>query len=212
MPVKIATSILGLDYGRMNIHLAELASFSDEFHVDVMDGNFVDNLTIGPPVVAAIKTPVPLDCHLMITNPEKFIEAFAKAGAASITIHAEASSDLARDIALIHRQGARACVALNPATPISAIESVLPSLDRVLIMSVVPGWGGQAFMPQVLEKVQDIRKRYPHLDIQIDGGITDQTAAMAVQAGATTLVAGNFIIKAANPAAAAQALRQAATL
>ena len=124
--LKITPSILGIDYGRMNEHLSELAPFSDMFHVDVMDGNFVDNLTIGAPVVERIKTDVPLDCHLMIKNPHRYVEEFAKAGAASITIHAEASLHLSDDIQKIKDAGCKACVALNPDTPVDKISKVLP--------------------------------------------------------------------------------------
>lgn len=195
MQLKITPSILGIDYGRMNEHLAELAPFSDMFHVDVMDGNFVPNLTIGAPVVGRIKTQVPLDCHLMIRNPHRYIEEFAKAGAYSITIHAEASLHLAPDVEKIKKAGCKACVAINPDTPIEKISAVLPMLDMVLVMSVVPGFGGQAFMPEVLEKVRWIREHYPNLDIQIDGGINDKTAPLAIEAGANVLVAGSYILK-----------------
>lgn len=192
--IKIAPSILGLDYGRMNEHLAELAPFSDMFHVDVMDGNFVPNLTIGPPIISCIKTEVPLDCHLMIRNPHRYIEDFAKAGASSITIHAEASLHLAPDVEKIKQAGCKASVAINPNTPIEKVAPVLSGLDMVLVMSVVPGFGGQAFMPEVLEKVRWIREHYPNLDIQIDGGINDKTAPLAIEAGANVLVAGSYIL------------------
>jgi len=209
MELKITPSILGVDYGRMNEHLAELAPFSDMFHVDVMDGNFVDNLTVGAPVVARIKTDVPLDCHLMINNPHKYIKDFAEAGAASITIHAEASLHLSDDIQKIKDAGCRVAVALNPDTPVDKISKVLPMLDMVLVMSVHPGFGGQSFIPEVLEKVKWLREHYPNLDIQIDGGINDEMAALAKEAGANVLVAGSYILKNKNPAEAAQKLRDA---
>jgi ribulose-phosphate 3-epimerase len=205
--IKIAPSILGVDYGRMNEHLAELAPFSDMFHVDVMDGNFVDNLTIGPPVVACIKTDVPLDCHLMIRNPHRYIEAFAKAGADIITIHAEASLHLNDDVQKIKDAGCKAAVAVNPATPLDQISKVLPMLDMVLVMSVVPGWGGQSFMEEVLDKVRWLREHYPNLDIQIDGGINAETAKLAIEAGANILVSGSYILKAEDSAKAAASLR-----
>lgn len=207
MKIKIAPSILGIDYGRMNEHLAELAPFSDMFHVDVMDGNFVPNLTIGPPVISCIKTDVPLDCHLMIRNPHRFIEDYAKAGATSITIHAEASLHLAQDVEKIKKAGCMACVAINPDTPVEKIAPVLSMLDMVLVMSVVPGFGGQAFMPEVLPKVKWIREHYPNLDIQIDGGINDKTAPLAIEAGANILVAGSYILSSDNPKKAAQSLK-----
>ncbi len=193
--IKITPSILGIDYGRMNEHLAELAPFSDMFHVDVMDGNFVPNLTIGMPIVSCIKTDVPLDCHLMIRNPHRYVEQFVEAGADSITIHAEASLHLAPDVEKIKKAGAKACVAINPETPVEKIAAVLPMLDMVLVMSINPGFGGQKFMPEVLEKVRWIREHYPNLDIQIDGGINDETAPLAIEAGANVLVSGSYILK-----------------
>ena len=200
---KVTPSILGADYGRLNEHLAELAPFSDMFHVDVMDGNFVPNLSIGAPVVKRIKTEVPLDCHLMINNPHKYIKDFAEAGAASITIHAEASLHLSDDIQKIKDAGCGAAVALNPETPVDKISKVLPMLDMVLVMSVHPGFGGQSFIPEVLEKVKWLREHYPNLDIQIDGGINDETGKLAVEAGANVLVAGSYILKSEDPAEAA---------
>lgn len=207
-PIKITPSILGIDYGQLNEHLEALAPFSDWFHVDVMDGNFVPNLSIGPMVVERIKTEVPLDCHMMINHPHKYIEAFAKAGAYSMTIHAEASLHLSADIKKIKDAGCRAAVSINPGTPIDKIAKVIPMLDMVLVMSVVPGFGGQAFMPEVLDKVRWLREHYPNLDIQIDGGINDETAPLAVEAGANILVAGSYILKADDPAAAAAKLRE----
>ncbi len=202
----IAPSILGADYGRLNEHLKELASFSDWFHVDVMDGNFVPNLSIGAPVVKRIKTDVPLDVHLMINNPHKYIKDFAEAGAYSITIHAEASLHLSDDIQKIKDAGCKTAVSLNPDTPIDKISKVLPMLDMVLIMSVHPGFGGQEFIPEVLDKVRWLREHYPNLDIEIDGGINDETGKLAVEAGANVLVAGSYILKAEHPAEAANKL------
>lgn len=205
--MQIAPSILGADYGDLNHYLKKLESFSDMFHVDVMDGNFVPNLTIGAVVVNDIKTTVPLDCHLMINNPGDYVDEYVKAGAASITIHAEASKNLKKDVEQIKKFGVKACVAINPATPVKKIEKVLPELDMVLVMSVVPGFGGQAFMPEVLPKIVEIRQKYPELDIQIDGGITHETAPLAKQAGANIFVAGSYILKSENPKKAAERLR-----
>lgn len=207
LPIKITPSILGIDYGRMNEHLAELAPFSDMFHVDVMDGNFVDNLTIGAPVVKRIKTDVPLDCHLMIKNPHRYIKDFAEAGAASITIHAEASLHLPEDVQKIKEAGCKACVAINPDTTVDKLSKVLPMLDMVLVMSVFPGFGGQSFIPEVLEKVKWLREHYPNLDIQIDGGINDKTAPLAIEAGANVLVSGSYVLKSDDPEAAVASLR-----
>ncbi|MBN2307247.1 ribulose-phosphate 3-epimerase [Candidatus Peregrinibacteria bacterium] len=207
MKIKIAPSILGIDYGRLNEHLAELAPYVDYFHVDVMDGNFVDNLTLGAPVIKWINTDVPLDVHLMINNPHKYIKDFAEAGAYSITIHAEASKHLSDDIQKIKDAGCKAAVSLNPDTPIDKISKVLPMLDMVLVMSVHPGFGGQTFMPEVLEKVKWLREHYPNLDIQIDGGINDETGQLAVKAGANVLVAGSYILKNQDPIKAIEKLR-----
>jgi ribulose-phosphate 3-epimerase len=207
--IRIAPSILGADYGDLNHHLQQLEPFSDWFHVDVMDGNFVPNLSIGAMVVDKIKTTVPLDCHLMINHPEKYIENFAKAGAHAITIHAETSKDLKKDIEHIKSFGCLAGVSINPKTPVKKIEKVLPDVDLVLVMSVEPGFGGQAFMPEVLNKIVEIRRQYPDLDISIDGGIDDKTAPHAKRAGANIFVAGSYILKADDPKAAAERLREA---
>ena len=207
--IQIAPSILGADYGRLNEFLEEIAPFSDMFHVDVMDGNFVKNLTIGACVVADIKTDVPLDCHLMINNPHLYIEDFAKAGADIITIHAEASRHLPEDITKIKELGCKAGVSINPDTEVDAIAKVLPMVDMVLIMSVHPGFGGQSFIPEVLEKVKWLREHFPNLDIQIDGGITDETAPLAIEAGANILVSGSYVLKSDDPAKAAERLRGA---
>lgn len=204
--ILIAPSILGADYGNLNEFLKTIEPFSDWFHVDVMDGNFVKNLTIGPCVVKWIKTDVPLDCHLMINNPHLYIEEYAKAGAHSITIHTEASRHLPEDIIKIKELGCKAGVSLNPDTPVDDIAKVLPMVDLVLVMSVHPGFGGQAFIPEVLEKVKWIREHFPDLDIQIDGGINEKTAPLAIEAGANVIVSGSYILKADNPDEAAKSL------
>ncbi|MBN2096249.1 ribulose-phosphate 3-epimerase [Candidatus Peregrinibacteria bacterium] len=209
LKTKIAPSILGADYGDLNHYLQKLEPFSDLFHVDVMDGNFVPNLTIGAVVVNAIKTTIPLDCHLMINHPEEYIEDFAKAGAHIITVHAEATRDLKKTIEKIHDLGCLAGVSIDPKTPVSKIQKVLPLVDLVLIMSVEPGFGGQAFMPEVLPKIVQIRKAYPELDIEVDGGITHETAPLCKSAGANIFVAGSYILKADDPKAAAEKLRKA---
>lgn len=206
--IKIAPSILGVDYGDLNHHLKKLEPFSDMFHVDVMDGNFVPNLSIGAMVVDKMKTTIPLDCHLMINNPDKYIEDFAKAGAHWITIHAEVSKDLKKDIELIHSFSCLAGVSINPKTPVSKITKILPFVDLVLIMSVEPGFGGQHFMPEVLGKIKEIRLRCPDLDIAVDGGIDDKTAPYAKKAGANIFVAGSYILKADSPKEAADKLRK----
>jgi ribulose-phosphate 3-epimerase len=208
LKTKIAPSILGADYGDLNHYLQKLEPFSDMFHVDVMDGNFVPNLTIGAVVVNSIKTTIPLDCHLMINHPEQYIEDFAKAGAHIITIHAETSRNLKKDIEKIHELGCLAGVSINPKTPVKKIEKVLSLVDLVLIMSVEPGFGGQEFIPEVLPKIAQIRKSYPELDIAVDGGIDDKTAKFCKEAGANVFVAGSYILKADDPKVAAEKLRE----
>jgi len=206
--VKIAPSILGANYGDLNHYLQTLEPFSDMFHVDVMDGNFVPNLSIGAMVVESIRTTIPLDCHLMINNPDKYIADFANAGAHIITIHAEASKNLKKDIELIQSFNCLAGVSINPKTPVKKIEKVLPLVDLVLIMSVEPGFGGQKFMPEVMPKIKEIRDKYPNLDIEIDGGIDHKTAPLAKSVGANIFVAGSYILKADNPKEAVEKLRQ----
>lgn len=208
LPIQISPSILGADYGDLNHFLKRFEPIADSFHVDVMDGQFVDNLTFGAPVVAQMKTKRPLVCHLMVKQPHQLIADFAKAGAQTIIIHAEASEDLARDLGAIRKLGCRAGVSINPETPDHRIEDVLPLADVVLVMSVHPGHGGQAFMPEVLPKISAIRARYPQLDIAVDGGINDKTAPLVVKAGANILVAGSYLLKNKSPKKAAEALRK----
>lgn len=209
--IKIAPSILGANYGDLNHYLQTLEPFSDMFHVDIMDGNFVPNLSIGAMVVDCIRTTIPLDCHLMINNPDKYISDFAKAGANIITIHSETSKNLQKDIELIHSFNCRAGISINPKTPVKKIEKILPLVDMVLIMSVEPGFGGQKFMAEVLPKIQEIREKYPNLDIEIDGGIDDKTAPLAKAVGANVFVAGSYILKSENPKEAADKLRKSVT-
>lgn len=201
--IKLAPSLLDIDYGNLNAEIQRLEPIADLFHVDIMDGNFVPNLSVGLPVVRAMKTKVPLDCHLMILHPENYIQRFAEAGAYSITIHVEASTDLKRDIRMIRDAGCKAAVAINPDTPVDVLKPILSTLDMVLVMSVHPGFGGQTFIPAVLEKISWIHEHYPALDIQVDGGINEKTAPLAIQAGATILVAGSYLVKASDPVQAA---------
>jgi ribulose-phosphate 3-epimerase len=212
--ISIAPSLLSSDFSRLGEHLraAEDAG-ADLHHVDVMDGHFVPNLTIGPPVVAAIRkaTRAPLDCHLMIERPLAYAKAFAEAGADGITFHVEAK-DPPREVALAVRAlGKRAGVALNPDTPLDRVLPLLDVVDMVLVMSVFPGFGGQKFMPEVLDKTRRLRKEVGWAgDIEMDGGINGDTVAACAGAGANVLVAGTAVYGAKDMAAAVRTLRERA--
>jgi ribulose-phosphate 3-epimerase len=200
MSVRVAPSILSADFGRLadEVRAVEAAG-ADLIHVDVMDGRFVPNITIGPLVVKAVRaaTKLPLDVHLMIVEPERYVEDFARAGADGITVHLEASPHLHRTIQMIKALGKRAAVALNPHTPIDGLDVVLPDLDMVLIMSVNPGFGGQKFIDAVVPKIQALRaeitRRGLKTDVEVDGGVAPDTVARVVGAGANVLVAGSAV-------------------
>ncbi len=215
LPVRIAPSILSADFGRLAEEIKAITEAgADYVHVDVMDGRFVPNLTIGPLVVEAVKraTTLPLDVHLMIVEPEKYIDAFAKAGAGIITVHQETCPHLHRTLQQIRAAGAKPSVVVNPSTPLVTIEEVLGEVDQVLLMSVNPGFGGQAFIEATVDKVRRLRamldaRGLTKVDIEVDGGINPQTAKRVVEAGANVLVAGNAVFKAPDYRAAIAALR-----
>ena len=210
-------SILSADLGRLAEEVREVETLGAEYiHVDVMDGRFVPNITVGPLVVKAVRaaTKAVVDCHLMIVEPERYIADFANAGADIISVHVEASTHLQRTLHAIRDHGKRAGVVLNPHTPEESIRYVLKDLDLILVMSVNPGFGGQSFLPQVLPKVQALRQMIDaggyDIDLEIDGGIGPDTAGAVTRAGANVLVAGNAIFGQPDRGAAMRAIRSAA--
>ncbi|HTI36939.1 MAG TPA: ribulose-phosphate 3-epimerase [Vicinamibacterales bacterium] len=215
--LQIAPSLLSADFAALGDAIACVeAGGADLIHVDVMDGHFVPNITLGPPIVKAIRkrAHVPLDVHLMIESPDLFVEAFVEAGAGSLTVHAEAVVHLNRTIHFIKSLGVKAGVALNPSTPVGALEEVAGDVDYVLVMTVNPGFGGQTFIPRSESKVRRVRELLQRegntAPIEVDGGIDVHTAPRIVAAGADILVAGNSIFNTPDPAAATRALRAAA--
>ena len=213
---KIAPSILAADYANFASELKRIEETSAEYvHIDIMDGQFVPNITFGADVVASMRkhSKLVFDCHLMVVNPERFVDAFAQAGADIMTIHAESTLHIHGALQKIKAAGMKAGVVINPGTPVSAIESVLSLVDQVLIMTVNPGIGGQAFIPEMLEKVQKVAKirdeKGYDFDIEVDGGVDNKTIKACYQAGANVFVAGSYLFKASDLTAQVETLRVA---
>jgi ribulose-phosphate 3-epimerase len=215
--VILAPSILSADFARLADEIAAVErGGAGVVHVDVMDGHFVPNITLGPPVVKAIRraTTLPLDCHLMIENADRYLDAFVDAGASWVSLHQEAVPHLQRSVAHLRSRGVRPGVALNPATPLSTLDEILPELDYVLVMSVNPGFGGQKFLPPSLDKIRRLRERIRarglSVQIEVDGGVDAGNVKELVAAGAEVLVAGNAVYGTGDPEAAARRLIGAA--
>ena len=213
----LAPSILSSDFARLAEEVAAAARGGATLvHVDVMDGHFVPNITLGPPIVASLHkaTPLPLDVHLMIENADRYLQAFVDAGAAWISLHQEAVPHLERQVAFLRERGGRTGVALNPATPLAALDEILPELDYVLVMSVNPGFGGQKFIPGALDKIRRLRRviqdRGLKTQIEVDGGVDAGNIRALVEAGAEVLVAGSAVFGKGDPEAAARRLLEAA--
>jgi ribulose-phosphate 3-epimerase len=216
-PLRIAPSILSADFSALASELQSIErGGADWVHVDVMDGRFVPNITIGPLIVQAVRrsTQLPLDVHLMIVEPERYVTEFVRAGATTLGIHVETCPHLHRSLAQIREAGARASVVLNPATPASAVELVLGDVDQVLVMTVNPGFGGQKFIPSMIEKIATLRRwideRELDVTLEVDGGIGPETIGAAARAGADVFVAGTAVFGARDRAAAIAELRRAA--
>lgn len=191
-----APSLLAADFSKLREEIQEVEKCGAEYlHLDVMDGNFVPNISYGVPVISAIRpySNLVFDVHLMVEEPDRFIKDFVDAGADIITVHVEATKHLHRTIQLIKSYGKKVGVSLNPATPIETLKHVINDIDMVLIMSVNPGFGGQAFIPETLNKIKELRTLYPEIDIEVDGGVNDKTVEAIKEAGANILVAGSYL-------------------
>lgn len=196
--IIVAPSLLAADFSKLREEIQEVESYGAEYlHLDVMDGNFVPNISFGAPVISSIRkhSNLVFDVHLMVENPDRFIKDMVDAGADVITIHAEATKHLNRTIQLIKSYGKKVGVALNPSTPLDVIKYDLKDIDMVLIMTVNPGFGGQAFIEGMLQKIKDLRSIDSNIDIQVDGGINNKTSKLVKEAGANILVAGSYLFK-----------------
>lgn len=194
--IIIAPSLLAADFSRLSEEVKAIENTKAKWlHLDVMDGNFVPNISFGADIIKAIRKNSNLyfDAHLMIENPEWYIDTIADAGVQSISIHVEATKHLDRALQLIKNRGLRAGVAINPATDVAFLDNIYEKLDLILVMTVNPGFGGQKFLTQMLEKIRKIRNKFPHIDIQVDGGINNETAKLVIEAGANVLVAGSYV-------------------
>jgi len=208
LKIKLAPSILSADFGRLNEEIASVEEFVDVIHVDVMDGHFVPNITLGAPVVKFIKSKLPLDVHLMIENPEKFVKDFAEAGAARIIVHSEACGENLRSVLMMIRSfGCECGVSIKPGTSIDAVKDVLDLADEILVMTVEPGFGGQSFMADMVPKIQALRSLGYSGDIGVDGGINDKTAPVCIDAGANLLISGSYFFKAVDKKEAAEKIK-----
>ena len=213
MNIQILPSLLAADVGALGAEIVRVArSGADALHLDVMDAHFVPNLSFGPDVVALARRVAPglfRNVHLMMTRPDLYLEAFARAGAQTIQVHVEADCDLHAELARIRALGLRAGLVLNPETPVGRVFPYLKACDELLVMTVHPGYGGQTFIADCLAKVTAVRARAPHLDVMVDGGVNAETAVLAARAGANQFVAGSYLFRQADMAAAVAALRAA---
>lgn len=212
-PIKVAPSILSANFSKLGEDIRKVEPYADMIHIDVMDGHFVPNITLGPPIVRSLRveTKLPFDVHLMVDNPDSMIDAFIDAGANIITVHAEAAVHLHRTINSIKKKGARAGVALNPATSLSVLENVLSDVDMVLIMTVNPGFGGQQFIKSMLPKIKRLKETIDKagldIDIQVDGGMNGDTVRQVIAHGANVIVAGSHIYESDDIEAAIKSLK-----